>query len=633
MKRIRLGSILVLLAFIASGGLSSAYGAKGVILTIEVEEGIPGDDASFELINQREIKLQNGEGKASFQANFTLNAIATLAGDGQVLLYLDLITLPPKPQTIFKEELVKEGSKFLFAEVKVKQDRVFRIYLIPRTDDIPEPSCDLNTLDKESEDWEELPSSHFFFRYILNSLADLHWSHIKGHAESEYKRFRETFGFTRPAMDRMEYFLLPCRANEVVWDDRFDIGLDPVKNKIYTVYNLFERSLDSPGVGFLLFYRLWGYAPPMLTEGIGGYFSLSHHYAKKLVATGKWVPLKQLMVTRDYRQHPKDVAFWESCSFVRFLLNTYQLDKFRLLYQKATDLTFEQMIDEVYEKDLASLEKEWLAFLESHRDDIRDFYYATAVKMKNGHYDEAVELYHDMLELYGRDPGTLRSLAYVHYLKGDYDDSEQYYREVLSEDSLNLEYLHILGNIKTIKGEYDKAKSYYQRVIRLDSTYTPSYVKLADLDILNGDLLLAKEHLHQALNLDPGTQTRVEIYSDLGTIYDKLAQPQQAKENYELALLYARRFVIEFSDRPIPYLKLGESFFNVGEVDSAINFLKIAEFLEDRPLYRGRTLLALGKAYQGKKDTVKAKALLQEALRLPTGYEERREAEKLLKSM
>jgi Tfp pilus assembly protein PilF len=632
MRRIRLSTILFLLAFITVG-LNLVYGAEGVILTIEVEEGIPDDEASFELIDRREIELQNGKERASFQANFTLDATATLAGDDQVLLYLDLVTLPPKPQTVFKEELIKDGSRFLFTEVNVKQGRVFRVYLMPRISEIQKPSCNLNTLDKESEDWEELPSSHFFLRYILNSLADLHWSHIKGHAETEYRRFRETFGFTQPAMDRMEYFFLPCRANEVVWDDRFDIGLDPVKNKIYTVYNLFERSLDSPGVGFLLFYRLWGYAPPMLAEGIGGYFSLSHHHAKKLIASEKWVPLKQLMITRDYRKHTKEVAFWESCSFVRFLVKTYRLDQFNRLYEKATDLTLQQVMEEVYGKNVSTLEKEWLSFLETHRDTILDFYYVTAMKMKNGHYQEAIELYHDMLNLYGRDPGTLRSLAYVHYLRGDYDEAEKYYQEVLSKDTLNLEYLHILGNIKTIKGEYDEAKSYYRKVIRSDSTYTPSYVKLANLEILSGDLLLAKGHLEKALELEPGIQTSVEIYTHLGIIHDKLAKSQQAEENYQIALSYAKRFVMEFSDRPIPYLKLGESFFNVGEVDSAINFLNIAEFLEDRPLYRSRTLLALGKAYQEKKNLTKAKALLQEALRMPAGYEERREAEKLLESM
>ncbi len=628
--KFKIGLIFFILLF--SIGLSLAYGEPGILLEISVEEGIPHDSASFELIDQREIRLLNGVETASFQANFTLSTIPTVLDSENVILTLSLITLPPKPQTILREVLAKNKKTFFLDEVKAKQGRVYKVYLTPKITEVIEPECDLNTLDKEREDWEELPSSHFFFRYILNSLADLHWAKIKGHAETEYRRFRETFGFTRPAMDRMEYFLLPCRANEVVWDDRFNIGLDPVRNKIYAIYNLFERSVDSPGVGFLLFYRLWGYAPPMLAEGIGGYFSLSHHFTKKLITAKRWVPLKTLKITKDYRKQPKEVAFWESCSFVRFLVKTYRLDKFKLLYENATDLTLEQTIQEVYQKNLATLEDEWLSFLEGYRDSITDFYYLASMKMNNRHYDEAVELYRDMLSLYGRDPGILRSMAYLYYLKGDYDQSEKFYQEVLSGDTLNLEYLHILGNIKGIKGEYDKAKSYYQKVISLDSTYVEAYVRLAKLEMVNGDFLFAKEYFEQIQALETKTQAKVEIYSGLGTIYEKLGKIQEAKESFQKALFYARRFVVEYSDRPIPYLRLGESFFNVGEIDSAINFFQIAEFLEDRPLYRSRVLLALGKAYQRKNDVSKAKLYFQEVLNLPSGFEEEKKAERLLKS-
>jgi len=623
---------LIFLTLLFTMNLNSVYGASGILLDIRVEEGIPQDSASFELIDQREIRLLNGVETASFQANFSLSVVPTVLDSENVILTLSLITLPPRPQTILREVLAKNKKTFFLDQVKAKQGKVFRVYLTPKIMDLPEPECDLDTRDKESEDWDELPSAHFFFRYILNSLADLHWAKIKGHAETEYRRFREVFGFTRPAMDRMEYFLLPCRASEVVWDDRFDIGLDPVKNKIYAIYNLFERSLDSPGVGFLLFYRLWGYAPPMLTEGIGGYFSLSHHFTKKLIVAKRWVPLNKLKITRDYRGQPEDVAYWESCSFVRFLVKTYRLDKFKLLYEKATDLTLEQAIQEIYQKNLSTLEKEWLSFLEGYQDTIVDFYYLASVKMNNHHYDETVELYQDMLSLFGRDPGILRSLAYVYYLKGDYDQSERFYQEVLSRDTLNLEYLHILGNIKGIKGEYDKAKSYYLKVISLDSGYVESYLKLAKLEIANGDLLSAKEHFEQAQGQDTKTQDKMEIYSGLGSIYEKLGKTERAQENFKNALFYARRFVVEFSDRPIPYLKLGESFFNVGEIDSSINFFQIAEFLEDRPLYRGRVLLALGKAYQEKNNVPKAKMCFREVLNLPSGFEEKKEAERLLKS-
>jgi tetratricopeptide (TPR) repeat protein len=624
---------LIFLAFLFSLSLNLVYGASGILLDIRVEEGAPSDSESFDLIDQREIRLLSGMETASFQTNFTLYTIPTVLDAENVILNLNLITLPPQPQPIFTEVLAKDNQTLPFFEVEVKSGRVFRVYLTPRIVEFPEPECDVDTRDKETEEWDELPSSHFFFRYILNSLADLHWAKIKGHGETEYRRFREVFGFTQPAMDRMEYFLLPCRANEIVWDDRFDIGLDPVKNKVYTIYNLFERSIDSPGIGFLMFYRLWGYAPPVLAEGVGGYFSLSHHFTKKLITKKMWIPLGELLITRDYRKQPKDVAFWESCSFVRFLIKTYNLDKFKTLYAKSTDLTLNQTIGEVYQKNLATLEEEWLSFLESYQDTIVDFYYLAGVKMNNQHYDEAIELYQDMLKLFDRQAGILRSLAYVYYLKGDYDQSERFYLEVLSGDTLNLEYLHILGNIKSVKGEYDEAKRYYLKVIFSDSSYTDSYVKLAQLEIAKGDFLIAQEYLEHALNQTTGSQTMVEIYSDLGTIYEKLGKAEEAENSFQNAVFYARRFVVEFSDRPIPYLKLGESFFNVGQIDSAINSLQIAEFLEERPLHRGRVLLILGKAYQKKNDVSKAKSYFQEVLNLPVGFEERKEAERLLKSM
>ncbi|UCB52281.1 MAG: tetratricopeptide repeat protein [Candidatus Zixiibacteriota bacterium] len=633
MKKAKFKIGLIFLILLFAVGLNPTYGATGVLLKIRVEEGISGDSASFRLIDQREIRLENGVQTASFLANFTLSTTPTVLADGNIMLDLNLVTLPPRPQTVFTGVLADDKEEFLLGEVEVKEGRSFKIFLTPRITDLPEPDCLLDTRDKEAEDWDELPGSHFFFRYILNSLADLHWSHIKGHGEGEYRRFRGVFGFTQPAMDRMEYFLLPCRANEIVWDHRFDIGLDPVKNKVYVVYNLFERSIDSPGVGFLLFYRLWGYAPPMLAEGIGNYFSLSHHFTRKIIASGRRVPLRKLTVTRDYRKQPEDVAFWESSSFVRYLVRTYNVDRFRRLYKKATDLTLEQAIEEVYQKDLAALEKEWLSFLEGQRDTIADLYYGAEMKMKNRHYNEAIELYQDMLNLYGRDVGILRSLAYVYYLSGDYDSSEKLYLEVLSRDTLNLEYLQTLGNIRGLKGDYGKARSYYQKVISLDSTFIDSYIELAQLEMSQGDLRLAKGYFEQAEGLRPIAQAEIEIYSGLGSIHDELGETEQAKKILERALLSAKHFVHEFPDKPIPYLKLGESFFNVGKIDSAVNFLEISEFMEDRPVYRGRILLALGKAYKRRGEISRARRSLQEVLGLPCGHKEKKEAERFLKSM
>jgi hypothetical protein len=58
----------------------------------------------------------------------------------------------------------------------------------------------------------------------------------------------------------------------------------------------------------------------------------------------------------------------------------------------------------------------------------------------------------------------------------------------------------------------------------------------------------------------------------------------------------------------------------------------MAEFLEDRPLYQGRVFLALGKVYEKKGDLKRAGEYYNEVLGLPTGFEEKKEAEELLKS-
>jgi tetratricopeptide (TPR) repeat protein len=613
------------------------HASPGILLRIDIKEGVPEDSSSFQLFDQREIKMVIGKQTVSFQANFSLSITPTIiaeepSGQSQkVILAVDLITLAPKAQTIFKELSANNNETLFLGEVRAKLGRVYKVFLTPKIIEDLKEECDVKTGNKE-EGWEELPSPHFFFRYLSNSLADFHWQRIKGYAEEEYRRFREVFGFTQPAMDRMEYYLVPCRVNEVAWNSRFDIGLDPVKNKTYVIYNLDERSPDSPNVGFLLFYRLWGYAPPLLAEGVGGYFSLSHHFTQKLIKNNRFIPLTNLKVTLNYRNQPQPAAFVEACSFVRFLIEQYGLDKFKDFYQQATDLTFDQVLERVYGKSLSTLENEWLSFLKEYKDVEGDFYHLAEVKMTYRHFAEAQELYQDILDLFGREVGTLRSLAYLFYLEGEYDESEKYYQEALSRDSLNAEYVYTIGNINYLKGRYDEARKLYEKAVLLDSDYVEVYIKLGELDLLEGDLLLAQDHFAKAESMKTSSQDQVDIYLGLGKVLEKLHKQEEAQESFKKGLNFSEYFISTYQENPLPYLKKGELFFNLGEIDSAINYFKIAEFLEDEPLYQGRVFLALGKAYDNKGDRKKAIEYYKKVLDLSTGFEEKKEAEELLKS-
>ena len=630
-------SVSLLFSLVFLFGVELVHSSSGILLRIDVQEGIPEDSSSFQLIDQRDVELLNGKQTASFQANFTLSITPTIipkniSGKGRkVILTVELITLAPDAQTIFQEISAKDNQTLFLGEVRAKTGRAYRVFLTPKIMGNLTEECDLDTRDRE-EDWEELPSSHFFFWYLHSSLADFHWRRIKGFVEGEYRRFREVFGFTQPAMDRMVYYLMPCRVNEVTWDDRFDMGLDPVKNKTYVIYNLYERSLDSPNVGFLLFYRIWGYAPPLLAEGIGGYFSLSHHFTKKLIEEDKFIPLENLKLTKDYRNQPQPAAFAEACSFMRFLVNTYNLDQFKSFYQQVTDLTFDQVLERIYGKSLSTLEKEWLSFLNGYTDVKADFYHLANVRMSYRDFDEAQELYEDMLSLFGRDVSTLRILAYLYYLRGDYDKSEEYYLEALSQDSLNTEFLYIIGNTNYLRGRYDQAIEFYQRALLSDSNYVQAYVKLGELELLQGDLLSAQDHFSKAEAIKTSSQVKADIYSGLGEVFRKRQQEEKAEESFRKALHFSESFLLGFPENSLPFLKKGELYFHVGEIDSAINYLNVAEFLEDKPLYRGRVLLALGKAYEKKGDRKRAEEYYNDVLDLPSGFREKQEAEKLLKS-
>ena len=69
---------------------------------------------------------------------------------------------------------------------------------------------------------------------------------------------------------------------------------------------------------------------------------------------------------------------------------------------------------------------------------------------------------------------------------------------------------------------------------------------------------------------------------------------------------------------------------DTAKLDSAVIYLQLAEFLEDRPYYYGQILLNLGKTYLLKKQTNSAKTILQEVIKLPSGFHEKKEAKELL---
>ena len=71
-------SVCLLFSFVFLFGVEPVHSSSGILLRIDVQEGIPGDSSSFQLIDQRDVELLNGKQTASFQANFTLSITPTI---------------------------------------------------------------------------------------------------------------------------------------------------------------------------------------------------------------------------------------------------------------------------------------------------------------------------------------------------------------------------------------------------------------------------------------------------------------------------------------------------------------------------------------------------------------------------
>jgi len=152
-------------------GIPFVFSSRYIQLEISVEEGAEGDSADFQLVDQRKLVLREGKENFSFQGNFTLYVTPTIIED-KIFLSVDLYTLGPKVERISKELLASPGELLEYGQVKVKNDRIFRVRLSPSVWEVPKKMewCDYSP--QNPDDFYSEVSVHYTIYYMENSLAD-----------------------------------------------------------------------------------------------------------------------------------------------------------------------------------------------------------------------------------------------------------------------------------------------------------------------------------------------------------------------------------------------------------------------------------------------------------------------------
>jgi len=631
----KLKTIIFSLFFILTLNLSTALASRYLQVELKLKEGIKGDSLSFLKVDEREIEVKEGMRSTLFMGNFSLNLSFQSIDSMSLNLNLSLFTLAPGMERVFEDFLIGLGHTYKLKDIKLKKERDFQLELTPKRFLEKEDICNYLITDTL---WLYDRSVHFAFTYMENSLAEFFWVMNKNYLELDYKGIKHYFKFSYPQTQKIDFFICPCEILEAIWDQRLNLSLDPSKHKIYVLFEKDKESVDFPGPLLLLLYEFWGYAPAFVAEGASGYLGMSHYYAKKLKEEGSLIPLSELKITSDYRKAPVQTVLTIASSFISFLIDSYNMGRFRKFYTQVTDLSFDKAFEEVYSKTLTQVEEEWLSFLDGYKPDEKELESIADRRLNYRYYAEAIELLKDVLKAYTYFSErrnilrVLNELGGAYFSLGDYKEAQRVYKQRSMIDSLNPGDHFILGNLYLLQGEKDSAKFEYLQALSLDSNYSAPQIKLGEIYLEEGDIDKAKQSFEKAKKLNPGISDWAEIYSNLGKVYSLEKDSIAAQENLFLALQSSNYYLS--STRGLfanPYLKVGETYLSLGAVDSALVPLEIAEFLEDRPFYLGKIFLKFGEAYELKGDKERAKAYYQKVLQIPSGFKEKTLAQQRLK--
>jgi hypothetical protein len=151
---------------------------------------------------------------------------------------------------------------------------------------------------------------------------------------------------------------------------------DPAAYAVHTIW-----PIDNHEVVHLLTSR-WGSPGALVNEGVAVAFQIDpardliprwsgtplHELTRQFRQQGRFVQLAGLVETASWRSQDPNVAYPESGSFMRWLIDEYGLDRLRALYTRVagpgeTGSGVRSAFAAVYGQSLDELERAWVAFL------------------------------------------------------------------------------------------------------------------------------------------------------------------------------------------------------------------------------------------------------------------------------
>lgn len=242
------------------------------------------------------------------------------------------------------------------------------------------PWCKNKYLEK---DWLIKKSPHYIFHYFKNSLAKKDIDKIIKIKEGHYnkilsllktKNYRKIKYYLYPTLKKKIELMGDNSPGNVIWEE-FELRDNKVKTNRFEIHVLYDAKTKFIGEheDTHLLSLSWGLSIYLFNEGLSQFMEGSLFgkdidvLSKRLMKKNKLYSLKWLLNNKNWDKVKEKIVYPQAGSFVRYLINTYGLEKFKKVYKKLSRNKKVQdnikIIENTYLKSVKELEANWKKYL------------------------------------------------------------------------------------------------------------------------------------------------------------------------------------------------------------------------------------------------------------------------------
>ncbi len=514
-----------------------------------------------------------------------------------------LYTTGPTPDQRSDDALVEFGTPLVVESLRGKGKSIYRLLMVPHP--APAPMGVIVQADTALKD--AVSGMYFLFHVDSRSRAGFHFLELSRSLDLDYSSLRDSFGITEPG--RIDYRFVEGPTADIPLDPRFDCAIDPSRNSIVARYDQGYSGVDAAAPFLLTLYRTWGYAPELLARGASEYLSPSDYEVIADRDSGRTIPLDSLAQTYTFKRQPFPASVHHAASFVRWLISSRSVAKFREVYSRSTDLSVERALWSVYGKTLKELETEWVAYLKK-----RDFrpaeLYRWALRAAGYHrYGEHYNLLSRAIKSADTIPASIyESMGRAAAQLGRWPEAVQYFLGSFKARPNDAASISLLAEALWANGQPNDAEFHLRRLISIDSTAARAYLVLGDIQQLQQrhDSAAALWRLGLANRSDG--PLAIDLLLRLVS-YERRRAPDSARAHIRRAGEYAQEFFETSHGDLSSLIRCGEAFLAADSTEHALAYLHLAAYAADAPEDLGRVYVDIGNCYDlaGKRqDAVKA---------------------------